>query len=386
MAEPLASVLIETDVPRLAWADGLQALAPQNLAALLRARGERVRITSNMACDPQIMAAAGAAALALRERAAYTPHPPASSRTPVSYRHVPSAARMLLARGIGMVQRRRSHRWAAFPGWPLDLSVDIWSDLATSPASPPPEAVGGTPVLLTHDIDSPEGLENLVDLFLSIEERHGARSCNFVVPCAWPLDEKRLKAVRDRGHEIGVHGYDHANRTPFAPDTERRKRLDAGKAFASRWGAVGYRAPSLLRTRELVGDLAGLYRYNSSIPTSGGPFPVPNNGSATARPYRIGALWELPLSLPRDGSLRFLGHAPSEIAELWCSCADRIARAGGIVCLLTHCEASFSGNAEMLGAYEATIKKLAADGRFRFITPGELVAELERNKTAQCPI
>ena len=81
MAEPLASVLIETDVPRLAWADGLQALAPQNLAALLRARGERVRITSNMACDPQIMAAAGAAALALRERAAYTPHPPASSRT-----------------------------------------------------------------------------------------------------------------------------------------------------------------------------------------------------------------------------------------------------------------------------------------------------------------
>lgn len=385
MAEPLERVRIETDIPRLAWADGLFASAPERLIDAVGGKAGRVRLTSDMACDVEVAAEAGAAALALRSRAAYTPCPPASSRTPVSYRNVPSAARMLLARGIGMVQRRRSHRWAAFPGWPLDLSVDVWSDLASEPAVRLTEAVGRTPVLLTHDIDSPEGLQNLVDLFLPIEERYGARSCNFVVPCAWPLDASLLREAQARDHEIAVHGYDHANRTPFAPPAERRDRLQAGKSFAANWGAVGYRAPSLLRTRALLDDLAGFYRYDSSIPTSGGPFPVPNNGSATARPYKIGALWELPLSLPRDGSLRFLGHAPSEIADLWWRCADRIATSGGLVCLLTHCEASFSGNRDMLKAYESLIEKLAMDGRFRFATPRELLAAFAPIEAEPCP-
>jgi peptidoglycan/xylan/chitin deacetylase (PgdA/CDA1 family) len=52
--------------------------------------------------------------------------------------------------------------------------------------------------------------------FLDIEETAGARSTSFVVPCAWPLDHGLLQQLHDRGHEIGVHGYDHANRTPFA--------------------------------------------------------------------------------------------------------------------------------------------------------------------------
>ena len=385
MAEPLARVRIETDVPHLAWADGLRASAPESFVSLVGGKGERVRLTADMARDAGLAAKARAAALMLRERAAYTPNPPVSSRTPVSYRNLPSAARMLLARGIGLIQRRRSHRWAAFPGWPLDLSVDIWSDLACKVPVRLTEAIGGTPVLLTHDIDSPEGLQNLIDLFLPIEERHGARSCNFVVPCAWPLDAGLLRETQARGHEIAVHGYDHANRTPFAPPSERRDRLEAGKSFAANWGAIGYRAPSLLRTGALLEDLADLYRYDSSIPTSGGPFPVPNNGSATARPYKLDALWEFPLSLPRDGSLRFLGHAPPEIADLWWRCADQIAASGGLINLLTHCEVSFTGNREMLKAYGSLVEKLATDGRFRFVTPSELLAKLEQVEIEPCP-
>jgi peptidoglycan/xylan/chitin deacetylase (PgdA/CDA1 family) len=383
MAEPLARIRIETDLPRLAWADGLAVSAPRPLAALLGASSGRARLPAAMASDGAIAAAARDAATALRERAAYTPTPPASSRTPVSYRRVPGVARMLIAHAIGRVQRARAHRWASFPGWPLDLSVDAWSDLAAATPSLA-KRFGGTPILLTHDIDSPEGLEKLEALFLPVEERHGARSCNFVVPCAWPVDAGILAAVRARGHEIGVHGFDHANRTAFAPDAERRARLDAGERFAERWGAAGYRAPSLLRTPALLADLSGRFRFDSSIPTSGGPFPVPNNGSATARPYRMGGLWELPLSLPRDGSLRFLGHGPAEIADLWLRCADRIARADGLVCLLTHCETSFSGNPAMLAAYERTLAALAADPRFRFMTPSALVAGLESKAPEPC--
>ena len=46
-----------------------------------------------------------------------------------------------------------------------------------------------TPVLLTHDIDSPEGLRNLHRMFLPLEEAVGARSANYIVPCAWPVDD-----------------------------------------------------------------------------------------------------------------------------------------------------------------------------------------------------
>src|SRR5262249_52992836 len=155
-------------------------------------------------------------------------------------------------------------------------------------------------------------------------------------------------AVVARGHEAGVHGFDHSNRTPFAAADERARRLDAAKPLAERYGMVGYRAPSLLRTRRLLRDLSTRYRYDSSIPTSGGPFPVPNNGCASARPFSVEGIAEIPLTLPRDGSLRFLGYQPREIADLWIGCAETIARSGGVVALLTHCERRFTGNARML--------------------------------------
>jgi peptidoglycan/xylan/chitin deacetylase (PgdA/CDA1 family) len=226
------------------------------------------------------------------------------------------------------------------------------------------------------DIDSPEGLDNLVELFLPIEEAAGATSANYIVPYAWPLNQSRLADIVARGHEIGIHGYDHSNRTSFLPVEERRQRLAAGHKLAIRFSAVGYRSPSLVRSRELLADLAPLYRYDSSIPTSGGPFPTANNGCASARPWRIGSLWEIPLSLPRDGSLRFLGYKPADIARMWIDCAGLVARSGGVVTLLTHCEAGFSGNTAMLAAYRQFIETMAGDPRFVFQLPRRLVDTL----------
>jgi len=273
------------------------------------------------------------------------------------------------------MQRLRQSSWSSYPGWPLDLSADLVADIAGDSGV---TFAAQTPVLLTHDIDSPEGLDNLVRMFLPLEENVQARSANYIVPCAWDLDHSLLAEVRARGHEVGIHGYDHANLTAFAAPPERRRRLTAGRALAYRYGAVGYRAPSLVRTKALLSELAGLYRYDSSIPTSGGPFPVPNNGCASARPWRIGALWELPISLPRDGSLRFLGYRPREIAALWRSTAEAVARSGGVVCILTHCEAQFSGNEPMLEVYRSFLEWIAATPHFRFLRALDLVDEMEK--------
>jgi len=307
----------------------------------------------------------------LRLRAAFTDAPPASSRLPFSYQLVPGWARSLLAGALGRMQRGREGSWARFPVWPLDLSADFLADALG--VCPSPFAHGPTPVILSHDLDSPEGLRNLVADFLDVEEQAGARSVNFVVPCAWPLDHGLLEQVRGRGHEIGVHGYDHSNRTPFAGAEERARRLNAARDFIDRYAVAGYRAPSLLRTRALIRGLRQLYRYDSSIPTSGGLFPAPNNGCASARPFELEGMPELPVSLPRDGSLLFLGYRPREIVRLWIECAEAISRSGGVVLLLTHCEARFSGSRELFAAYRDFLGYVRSSERLAFSTPLEVM-------------
>lgn len=360
---------------RLGWAEGLTVSLPRALAGALApgaARGDfRLNGTGLNGAG-----ADGAAVQALRLHAAFTDTMPASSRLPVSYQLVPAAVRTLVGRMMGAHARRRTHVWARFPKWPIDLSADFLSDLiaddSTGDSAEPP-----TPVWVSHDLDTAEGLRNLVADFLDIEESVGARSTNYIVPCDWPIDHGLLEEARERGHEIGVHGYDHSNLTPFTDPDERRRRLAAAADLIARYAITGYRAPSLVRTRPLLDDLAAHYRYDSSIPTSGGRFPVPNNGCASARPFRIGDMLELPLTLPRDGSLRFLGHGPDAIVAMWIRCADRIRRSRGVVSLLTHCERRFSGNPAMLDAYRRFLGHLAEDGRYRFTTANDLVADVQ---------
>jgi peptidoglycan/xylan/chitin deacetylase (PgdA/CDA1 family) len=354
----------------LAWAEGETVSIPKRL---LTSSGLFARVDGDEVvdvCDRARLDPAGAAA-ELRGRAAFTDTPPASARLPVSYQRVPGWARAAVGGVIGRWRRRSAHVWARFPGFPLDLSADFLADLERGAR---PAAQRPSPVVVSHDIDSPEGLRNLVDAFLPVEEAAGARSMNFIVPCAWPIDHGLVEEARARGHQIGVHGYDHSNRTPFSDAGERRRRLDAARAFIERYDAHGYRAPSLLRTSGLLRDLAPLYAYDSSIPTSGGLFPVPNNGCASARPFVVEGITELPVSMPRDGSLRFLGYSPAAIGALWRDCASRIARSGGVVMLLTHCERRFSGGPAMLDAYRRTLAYFAESPEFRFDVAADVAA------------
>lgn len=359
----------EASVPLLRWTEGLPFRIPREiLEGPLRncaAPGGVLRIPALPGgIDP-------AWAGRLRLHRAFTDRAPLSGRLPFSYRLVPALLRFALARAMGRWARRRQESWARFPAWPCDLSADFLEDLAAR-GEEETEAVPPAPVLLSHDLDTAEGIENCLRYFLPMEEAAGARSTNFIVPSPAP-EGARLEEILARGHALGIHGHDHTNRTPFMSPAARRRRIESSRVLAARLGALGYRAPSLLRTRGLLEDLAGLYRYDSSIPTSGGRFPVPNNGCASARPFRIGTLIEIPVSLPRDGSLLFLGHTPKEILALWTLCARRIARARGVVVLLTHCEGRFSGRPEMRAVYRDFLDTISSSREMRFSTFAEVV-------------
>lgn len=364
--EELIAVRVQeaSDVPpHLLWARGGTFHLPASLAERY-GLGDPLSADGRLQISPKMAGIAASHGAELRLRCAFTEKPPWSCRLPVSYQIIPPRLRNLIASALGFWRRRQVSRWAAFPGWPLDLSADFLADWGSG--GPGGFASGPTPVILTHDLDSAEGLGNLVRWFLEAEEAVGARSTNFVVPCVWPLDHGLLTEVHQRGHEIGVHGYDHSNRTPFLDAKERRRRLAAAHNLLDRYSAVGYRAPSLFRTMVLFEDLAKFFSYDSSIPTSGGLFPVPNNGCASARPFSLAGIVEVPLSLPRDGSLRFLGYAPEQVLDLWTECARKIAASGGVVVLITHCESRFSGNAAMLHTYRGFLEFVASSGDFAF--------------------
>ena len=371
-ANPLVSVRIKNvlNTPHLAWAENQPICLPQSV---LSSSGLTPHLDThgNLTIPPERVQISPEEPGLLRLRTAFTNRKPLSSRLPFSYQRVPHRLRNILASALGRWKRRAIDRWAVFPGWPLDLSADFLTDLVNG--TPAPFAEGPTPVLLSHDLDSPEGLENLVDRFLKAEEAVGAQSTNYIVPCGWSINYDLLDRVYAQGHKIGVHGYDHSNRTPFCSARERRSRLEASQEIRDRYSILGYRAPSLLRTPHLLQDLADFYLYDSSIPTSGGLFPVPNNGCASARPFWIDRIAELPLSLPRDGSLRFLGYSPEQSADIWIRCAGEISRSGGVVVLLTHCEDRFSGNRPMLDAYRRFLDFVASTERFVWSTPTQVL-------------
>lgn len=382
----LKQTTVTGDLPsHLAWAEGMRCRLPQ---AVLTETGlnRYLRPDGKLALPSDLGSVRNIAVDALRLRVAFTPRAPVSSRLPISYRRVPGVLRSILARCLGRHRRRLLDRSTFFPAWPLDLSTDFLADLSSG--APGPFAGSRTPVVLTHDLDSPEGMTNLVGSFLDVEESVGARSTSFVVPCDWPIDHGLLEEIAARGHELGIHGYDHANRTAFLPPVPQRHRLAAAAGLIERYGMTGYRAPSLCRTPSLLRSLSGIYRYDSSIPTSGGLFPVPGNGCASARPFVVEGIAELPLSLPRDGSLRFLGYSPEEIFTLWKDCARQIAASGGVVVLLTHCERRFSGNAEMLEVYQRFLDYIVESPQFTWSTPDEVLDRVfvsnasDRSRTA----
>src|SRR6185295_6616832 len=100
----------------------------------------------------------------------------------------------------------------------------------------------------THDVETAEGF-NCVSAIADLEQQLGFRSSWNFVPHKYPIDLGLLRDLRDRGFEIGVHGYNHDGRL-FASRTMFDRRAAAINAALKAWGAVGFRAPMVHRNLE----------------------------------------------------------------------------------------------------------------------------------------
>lgn len=133
---------------------------------------------------------------------------------------------------------------------------------------------------------------------LKILEQHDMRATFFVLGWVCEHDPHLVREIRDRGHEIGSHGYGHElvfKQTPgeFRDDVSRSVDL-LGEITGEM--PKGYRAPSFsingdcLWALDILAELG--FRYDASI------FPVRMRhygfGSETGPHKRDSGLWEFP--------------------------------------------------------------------------------------------
>lgn len=248
------------------------------------------------------------------------------------------------------LRRRLMRRRGAteFPAWPFEPSVVELLRLYCRCAC---LAVGGeitfrwfwpnaqrAALVLTHDVESAEGLRLAVEL-ADREEERGLRSSFNVVADWYPIDDGILRELAGRGFELGVHGVHH-DRSMFASREAFDAQQPVVRAAAERWGATGFRSPATHRIVDWLADLPT--DYDCTVPFTD-PYEALIGGCCTPWPYFIGDLVELPYTLPQDHTLFTLLR--EQTTATWRAQLERLERCHGLAQVVTHPDPGYLGDA-----------------------------------------
>lgn len=247
---------------------------------------------------------------------------------------IPRPVQLRLRRLFTHVQSR-----SPFPAWPMEDSLHglyAWllrliAELAGHPVpflDPWPDGRNWA-LVLTHDVETAVGYRDM-DLLRSMERERGYRSSWNFVGERYPVDDGKLRALRDEGCEVGVHGLRHDGRD-LGSRRLMERRLPVMREFAELWHANGFRSPATQRDWELMPRLG--FSYDSSY-TDTDPYEPQPGGCCTYWPYFNQAMVELPMTLPQDHTLFFiLQHSGPQV---WLEKARFLRSRQGMALLVTH--------------------------------------------------
>jgi len=295
-------------------------------------------------------------------------------------RLIPRAAQI---RGRRMLIRRQGI--PDFPSWPLDTSVSQLLRfyaycllLARGDAEAEfrwfwPDSYRAA-VILTHDVETAEGLPLAVEL-ADLEQALGFRS-SFNLGGWYKVDPGIIRELTGRGFEIGMHGLRH-DRSLFSS----RAAFDAQRpelaSLAARLGAEGFRSPSTYRVFDWLGELP--ISYDGSIPHSD-PFEPQPGGCCSLWPFFIGNVVELPYTLPQDYTLFTLLGQRSP--ALWLEQADRIVDEYGLIHALSHPDRGYLGSTRNRDCYREFLVALSERSEIWKPLPRELATWWRRRDKA----
>jgi hypothetical protein len=274
--------------------------------------------------------------------------------------YLPWRLRMALRRVVAGWKRRKYHAT-----WPINES-----------ASRKPHGWPGWPegkqfaVVLTHDVEGPEGLAQARQL-AELEMQLGFRSSfNFVPEGSYAVSPDLRSWLTAQEFEVGVHDLKHDGKL-YVNQTQFRRHASRINDYLKAWNAVGFRSGFMHHHQEWLHDLD--VRYDAStfdtdpfepqpdgvdtifpfwVPTPkgdirehGGTRFLPLNGeddgtpaetpaaSAHTGPRKAGYV-ELPYTLPQDSTLFLLLRERTN--DIWRRKLDWIVRHGGMVLVNVH--------------------------------------------------
>ena len=238
------------------------------------------------------------------------------------------------------------------------------------------------PLVLTHDVDTAEGLATLSRL-LAVEESLGLASLTFVVTHRYAWSRQTLVSWAERGHAFGVHDTTHDNRLAYLEPADVERRIARAQAALGPLDSGAFRAPAFLRSPSLYEGMARRVRVDFSTNDSALVWPHPGDGLGSPFPVRHRSLTVVPTTLPRDGELLALGLERAATLDLCRRKASQLARVGAPAVLLTHPDPTFTDTARRIDAYGELLAWLRSSGRFQLTSPADALAELQRRATCE---
>jgi hypothetical protein len=205
-------------------------------------------------------------------------------------RQIYFAARPFMPARFRIAMRRRlaRRRMRASQGkWPIDEAA------GKTPAGWP-----GWPdnkkfaVVLTHDVESPIGYQQ-VPALAALEESLGFRSSfNFVPEGSYTVQSELRNLLWKRGFEVGVHDLTHDGKL-YHSRREFRVRASRINHYLRDWNSTGFRSAFMLHKLEWLHELEVEYDA-STFDTD--PFELQPDGVTTIFPFWVPAPAEPPSS------------------------------------------------------------------------------------------
>jgi glycosyltransferase involved in cell wall biosynthesis/peptidoglycan/xylan/chitin deacetylase (PgdA/CDA1 family) len=193
-------------------------------------------------------------------------------------------------------------------------------------------------VVLSHDVEGPEGLEKCRAL-AAVEQSLGFRSVfNFVPEGSYRVPAELRRWLTDEGFEVGVHDLHHDGLLFSSPGefADKAKRING---YLRDWSAAGFRAGFMFRNLDWYHQLEVNYDA-STFDTD--PFEPQADGAGTIFPFWVRSpanngrpgYVELPYTLPQDSTLFLVLRERSP--AIWLRKLDWVAQNGGLVMVNVH--------------------------------------------------
>lgn len=184
-------------------------------------------------------------------------------------------------------------------------------------------------IILTHDVEEQEGFDYIPKI-IELEEKHGVKSSWNIVPYKYKIDEGIIELIREAGHEIGIHGYNHDGKLYYSEKIFNNRVPYINKAI-EKYNAIGFRSPQVHRNLEWLQKLDIKYDASCFDYDPFQPFP---GGTGSIWPFTAGKFVELPYTIPQDHTLYYV--LKERKIDIWKNKINWLVKNKGVILSVTH--------------------------------------------------